>query len=169
MSTLEEVRNLPEKQASFDELIKRTFAGKHTGIGSGDPALIRTIKVDLTRNISSTLDDLQEEIRYAFDKQLGPCTEWESANLYATLTRVVALLSGRVFVGLPTSRDEEWLDATIKYTLDCDMLRRALEKWPDWVQGFVIPFCECPQPATETSCLSEVIHNTKLQSIKSTN
>ena len=139
MSTLEEVRNLPEEQASFDKLIHRSFAGKYTGIGSGDPAVNRTIKVDLTRNIASTLDDLQEEIRYSFDRQLGSCTNWETVNLYKTLTRVIALLSGRVFVGLPTSRDEEWVDATVKYTLDCEKLRRALEKWPEWLHPIVVP------------------------------
>jgi len=139
MSTLEEVRNLPEEQVSFDELLKRSFAGKYTGIGNADPAVNRTVKVDLTRNIASTLDDLQEEVRYAFDKQLASCKDWKSVNLYQTLARVVALLSGRVFVGLPTSRDEEWIDATINYAMDCDMVRRAIEKWPGWLQPFVIP------------------------------
>jgi len=159
MSTLEEVRNLPEDQASFDKLIHRSFAGKYTGIGSGDPAVNRTIKVDLIRNIASTLDDLQEEIRYAFDRQLGSCTDWEPFNLYRTLTKVVALISGRVFVGLPTSRDEEWVDATINYAMECEMIRRALERWPGWLQTFVVPFREYPLTRHTPICDFSVYSN----------
>ncbi|KAG9246803.1 cytochrome P450 [Calycina marina] len=136
ISTLEEVRNLPENQVSFIQEIKRMFSYKHTGIGITNPALNRTIKVDLTRHIAEALDAMQDEIRFSFDKQLGECNDWKKVNLYRTLTRVIALLSGRVFVGLPTSRDEEWLDATILYSRDCELARQAIEKLPVAIRGF---------------------------------
>lgn len=81
--------------------VYNTFAGKHTGIGVAPPEAIQTIKIDLTRHIASTLDDLQEEIDYAFDKEFGKCEDWTAFPVYSKVLRVVALLSGRVFVRLP--------------------------------------------------------------------
>jgi hypothetical protein len=98
IAQLNEVRNLPENQVSFMKDVIQMFAGEHTGIGIAPPETIQTIKVDLTRHIASTLDDLQEEIVYGFDKEFGKCEEWTAFPLYSKVLRVVALLSSRVFV-----------------------------------------------------------------------
>lgn len=105
---LDEVRNLPEKTASFDKLVREVFLGKHTGFGEDRPEIIAAIKVDLTRNIASALDGMQDEIKYALSQELGSCHEWTSIAVFGKVARIVALLSGRVFVGLPLSREEEW-------------------------------------------------------------
>jgi hypothetical protein len=108
ISVLDEVRNLPENIVSFNGEIRRIFVGKHTGFGDDRPEVIAAVKVDLTRNIASTLDGLQDEIKYALNKEFGSCEDWTSIKLYGKLARAVALLSGRVFVGRPLSRVEEW-------------------------------------------------------------
>ena len=139
-STLEEVRNLPESQVSFMKDVRRMFAGEQTGVGETPPEVINAIKFDLTRHIASLLDGLQEEIRYAFDKELGPCEDWTTIRLYEKLTRVVALLSSLVFVGRPLSREGEWLDLVITYTLSIMAARNAILKYPVFLRPFVAPF-----------------------------
>jgi hypothetical protein len=139
-STLEEVRNLPENQVSFQKDVKRMFAGEHTGVGKTPPEVINAVKVDLTRHLASILDGLQEEIRYAFDKELGPCEDWTTIKLYEKLARVVALLSGLVFVGRPLSREDGWLDLIITYTVSIMAARNAILKYPVFLRPLVAPF-----------------------------
>ena len=56
--------------------IQRVFVAKHTSIGDPRPEVTQAVKIDLTRHIASTLDGLQDEIRYAFNKELGTCEDW---------------------------------------------------------------------------------------------
>lgn len=70
-SLVDEVRNLPDNKASFLKEVQRMFYHKHTGIGAAEPPVLRAIKGDLTRNVASIIDDLQDEIPYAFSKELG--------------------------------------------------------------------------------------------------
>lgn len=140
IKVLEEVRNLPESQVSFRAFVAQMFMAQHTGIGKDRPETIKAVKVDLTRHIASTLDDLQDEVRYSFDKELGTCEDWTPVVLYGAMARIVALLSGRVFVGRPLSRNEEWIDASINYTMDVVKAREAIAKWPVYLRGIVAPF-----------------------------
>ncbi|KAH8589250.1 cytochrome P450 [Bisporella sp. PMI_857] len=165
ISTLEEVRNLPESRVSFGKEVRRMFAHRHTGIGEDIPALIQTIKIDLTRNIASTLNDLQEEIRYSFDKELGSCEDWTPVILYKALARIVALLSGRVFVGLPISRDEDWIGPSINYAMNCDLARRELMKYPTWIQTFVAPFLPAVQRLKQNKAKGSHMLEPVLQSV----
>src|SRR5579862_9221448 len=104
-STLDEVRNLPENQVSFLQNVRKQFYAKHTGVGDTPPEVVKAIKFDLTRNLANLLDGLQDEVRYSFDKELGPCEDWTTIRLYGTLLRIVAILSSLIFVGRPLSRE----------------------------------------------------------------
>ena len=86
------------------------------------------------------LDSLQDEFQFALNQELGPCDTWTSVILYPKLARIVALLSGRVFVGRPLSRNENWLASSIQYTIDCDGARRAVLKYPSLLRRFIVPF-----------------------------
>ncbi len=120
--------------------MRRAFSAKHTGIGTEGPELVQSIKNDLTRHIASTLDDLQDEVRYGFDKELGSCEDWTPIPVYAKMARIVALLSGRVFVGRPLSREEEWIQASITFTLSCTQARLAITAYHEWTRGIVAYF-----------------------------
>jgi hypothetical protein len=140
VSTLDEVRNLPENHVSFTKIITTNMYTKYTGLSVDKTEIIQAIKHDLTRHISSNLGPLQDEIRYGLDKELGACEDWTPIPLYYKLARVVALLSGRVFVGLPLSRDEEWIDASINYTRDIMMAREAINRQPALIRHLVARF-----------------------------
>lgn len=136
-SCVNEVKSLPESKVSMMEDIRRVFTSSVTHIGEDTEEIIPAIKNDLTRHITSVFDDLQEEVRYAFDTEFGPCRDWTPQPLYAKITRVVALLSGRVFVGRPLSRREDWLQSTISYTFNCMKARDACNRWPAFARPIV--------------------------------
>ncbi|KAH6664961.1 cytochrome P450 [Halenospora varia] len=139
-SCLDEIRNLPENKVSFMKFVQETFVHKHTGIGETRPELTAAIKVDLTRHLSSVTDGLQDEIKYSMTKEMGECEDWTPIVLYSKLARIVALLSGRVFVGLPLSRDEEWIDSTIQFTVDAVQAAEAIRKWNYLLRPLVAGF-----------------------------
>lgn len=120
--------------------MRRMFHAKYTRIGNNSPALIKAVKIDLTRHVASTLDALQDETRYALDRELGTCEDWTKVVLYQKLLRIVALLSGRIFVGRPLSRSEDWINSSIRYTVDCVAAKERVIDYPAWIRYFVVPF-----------------------------
>jgi hypothetical protein len=124
------------------EIVKQEFMYKHTSIGESRPEVILAVKNELTRNISTVLDTLQDEVKYAFDKEVGPCTEWKPIFLFKAVTNIIALMSGRTFVGLPLSREDDWLNVTINFTVDAVAATRAVRKWNPLLRPFVAPFLE---------------------------
>lgn len=146
---LDEVKSLPESIVSFDQEIQTRFIAKYTGMETEHP-LLQSIKVDLTRQIASTLDALQDELIYAGETEIGACEEWTGKFVYPTLLRMVALLSGRVFVGLPLCRDERWIQATIRYTIDTFNSARELLSYPAWTRPIVAPFLKSIQTVKES-------------------
>lgn len=114
---LDEIKALPENILSFQKQVTARFLGKYTGLGVND-TLVHSVKVDLTKNIIRVLDELQDEVDYSINKHIGDCPEWKPIPLYNMLLHLVALLSGRIFVGHPLSRNETWLQATLSYTID---------------------------------------------------
>ncbi|KAF4633486.1 hypothetical protein G7Y89_g4629 [Cudoniella acicularis] len=140
ISLMNEVRNLPDHIVSFMGEVRRMFMSRHTGIGEERPEVTAAVKVDLTRHIASLLSGLQDEARYALNQEFGPCEDWTPIAPYGKLARIVALLSGRVFVGRPLSREEEWIDSTTKFAADCAASRLATLKWKIWLRPFVAPF-----------------------------
>jgi hypothetical protein len=102
--------------------------------------VVQPVQISLTRHIASTLDDLQDEIRYSFDKEFGPCEDWTPITVYGKMTRVIALLSGRVFVGRPLSREEEWIQAAIMFTFYCHQAKEAISAYPEWARGIAAYF-----------------------------
>ncbi|KAG9606124.1 cytochrome P450, partial [Aureobasidium melanogenum] len=114
---LDEIKALSESVLSFQNQVSARFLGIYTGLGVND-TLVRSVKIDLTKNIISILEELQDEVDYSITKHIGNCPEWKEIPLYNMLLHLVALLSGRIFVGLPLSRNDTWLEATLKYTID---------------------------------------------------
>ncbi|KPM38711.1 hypothetical protein AK830_g7854 [Neonectria ditissima] len=133
----DEVRNLPESRVSFTQEHQRNFFAQYTGIGDHRPEMIKAIRIDLTRHIASTLPALQEEVRFGFDKEFGDCKDWTPLPVYLKVLRVVALMNGRIFVGRPLSREEEWIQSTISYTIDCVKARNAIREHPVWKRRWV--------------------------------
>ncbi|KAF2260298.1 cytochrome P450 monooxygenase [Lojkania enalia] len=138
---LDEIKAQPENILSFQKQVTERFLGKYTGLGVND-TLVQSVKVDLTKNIPRILGELQDEVGYAVAKHVGPCNDWTPYPLYNMLLHLVSLLSGRIFVGHPLSRNETWLHATVRYTIDGFVGAEKLWKYPKFlhpVMQYLIP------------------------------
>lgn len=129
---IEEIKGMPDSQLSFQRDVYERLVGQHTMIGSHEHSMIQSVKLDLTTNIARVQADLQDEAAFAVTEQFGECqggltlssvgltreiardtdnmVDWTSINCFPRLLRVIALMSGRVFVGLPLCRNEEWVN-----------------------------------------------------------
>lgn len=63
------------------------------------------------------------------DGELGPCEEWTRTPVYQKLLRIVAIVSGHIFLGPELCRREEYLYASINYTVDVFVAVRKLKAW----------------------------------------
>lgn len=138
---INEVKSLPENQLSFHAFNYKRLMGKYVDIDiEPDHALNNAVKIDLTRNISTVLEDLQSEMQFAGDQNIGVCADWTTIPIYDRLLRIVALLSGRVFVGEELARSEDWIDITTNYTLFFFKVPAIFWTYKKWQQPFVAPF-----------------------------
>lgn len=142
---MNEVKSLPESRLSFNGEIYERFMGEYTGFGTHNGTMIDSVKVDLTRNISKTLEVLQDEMKFAAEQNIGPCVDWTPIAVYGRILRIVALISGRVFVGAPLCRDEEWINMSINYTVDSVKASYTLWTYKPWQRPFVAPIIKEPR------------------------
>ncbi|KAL9615808.1 MAG: hypothetical protein Q9160_009241 [Pyrenula sp. 1 TL-2023] len=78
------------------------------------------------------MEDIHDECEFAFKEHIGPCdgmnvetcdrsanssAEWTEVNIFSKLVSIVALVSGRVFIGTELCRDPDYLRTIIQFTL----------------------------------------------------
>ncbi|GAA82209.1 GliF [Aspergillus luchuensis] len=73
---------------------------------------------------------MYEEMEYALDQELGNSHEWRPLPPLPTLLRIIALVSGRINIGLPLSRSPTWLTLYTKYPLTMMSSISSLMKYP---------------------------------------
>lgn len=69
------------------------------------------------------------ETEKTVDEVLGPCDDWTSQVTYNKILRIVAIVSGRIFLGPDLCRREEYIYASTMYTVD---LFKAVGKLKSW-------------------------------------
>ena len=99
-----------------------------------------TMRNVLTRNTPAVLASFQAEVEYAVNKMIGPCTEWTAIKPRYAMSRIASIMSGRAFVGLPLSREEVWVEATVDYTAGVSRAWLVLRLIPWPIRFFVAPF-----------------------------
>ncbi|KAI1176099.1 cytochrome p450 monooxygenase [Nemania sp. FL0916] len=130
---LNELHKLPEKSMSFRKEMYDRFLGRYTAFASNEDAMVKSIKVDLTRSIEHLLPAMMEESDHAIAESLDLTSDsWTQVPLQGVSTRLIAFLSGRTLVGLPLSRSPEWIDAAINVTLNAMAGSGKLWEYPAW-------------------------------------
>ncbi|KAF9871834.1 hypothetical protein CkaCkLH20_10768 [Colletotrichum karsti] len=138
MNLHQEVIHADESEFSFGAELYDVFLGRYTHIGESNHDIIGAVRVDLTRNLNAVLQPIQDEMNHAIGQLVGDSGEWKTLNVHKTILRMVGLMSGRVFVGLPLSRDEEWLAASINFTVDVSKSRLAMLRLHPWIRPFFL-------------------------------
>ncbi|KAK1658723.1 cytochrome P450 [Colletotrichum godetiae] len=140
MNLYQEVIQAPDTEMSFAAEIYDIFLGRYTHVGESRGEVIEAVRVDLTRNMSGVLRPIQEEAQFGLNQLIGDSAEWKTFNSYHMVLRMIGLMSGRVFVGLPLSREEDWIRASITFATDVGKSRMAALQWNPWIRPFVLPF-----------------------------
>ncbi|OTB03695.1 hypothetical protein M426DRAFT_321621 [Hypoxylon sp. CI-4A] len=128
---LEEVRQLPDDiidiNTAFDVM------NEHKYLKMGDRQLtaflIHIIRGDLTRSLVRINPRLSSETVQTIREEMPPCDDWTSVVVYQTVLRLVAKISGAIFIGTELCRSEDYLNASIGYTLDFVNAVSKLKQW----------------------------------------
>lgn len=128
MRFLDEIKSLPENKVSFIEEFRDRFWGHYTAFAdhTESSTVAHSVKVDLTQSLSKALEIMQPEAQMAFKAEMPPCEDWLTVKIYPIILRLVAKVSGRVMVGEPLCRDENWIRISSTYTRDTFLGGRAM-------------------------------------------
>ena len=116
------------------------FLGEYSYMGTKADEFDNTMRHVLTRNTPTVLNSFTSEIKYAMDNNVGECKDWTPITPRKAMSRMASILSGRSFVGLPLSRDEAWIEATVNYTGDVSRAWLILRFIPQPIRLIVAPF-----------------------------
>ncbi|KAJ5107504.1 hypothetical protein N7456_004179 [Penicillium angulare] len=126
-SSIDVIKSLPETHVSIKKHHHDVFLGEYTYMGTKTEEFDAAMRYDLTRNTPIVLSSFNAEARHAITQSLAMC-------------RVTSLMSGRAFVGVPLSHDEEWVESTVNYTGNVTKAWLVLRALNRFVRPFVAPF-----------------------------
>lgn len=78
----------------------------------------------------------------AVESEMPACEDWTALNVNDVLVRIIAIVSGYIFLGPELCRNEEYMKISIGYTVDaftCVFILRALPMWIRPIAVYCIP------------------------------
>jgi hypothetical protein len=85
---------------------------------------------------------IADEVDRTLRTELPPCKDWTEVNINSKLLRIVAIVSGRVFIGPELCHDEAYINAAVNYTIDVIQALRAVQgltPWQRFLKGSSLP------------------------------
>ncbi|GME62479.1 Cytochrome P450 [Neofusicoccum parvum] len=143
-SFAEEIRN--DHRLSFTGVIDHNFFPSYPGleifnpIGTGNDILQEVVRKNLTLALDGMTPVLSSEMKLAMSKLLPATGDWTPLKFFHVAPQLTARLSGRAFLGESLCRNDEWLNVSIKYTIDSFFAVRALRYWPPVLRPLVHRF-----------------------------
>ena len=98
-SYFDEIKRLPDTQASAQDFFYKVTYGEYTHIGTETDAMWKTIGVDLARSVPAKVPAKQQDARIAFEKFVGYAPEWKAVNIFNAFMNIVATTNACSFVG----------------------------------------------------------------------
>jgi hypothetical protein len=77
---------------------------------------------------------LTEEVDRSVRAELPEGKDWTPIVVNDHMLRILAIVSGNIFVGPELCYNEEYLQASINYTTDLFVAIRALKRWPKFLR-----------------------------------
>ncbi|KAF9223296.1 cytochrome P450 [Gyrodon lividus] len=139
---VEAVRSSPEGELScleaFNDLLKVDHLMGHQI--RRNPFHVPIIR-QLSRNLGILVPDLRDEIVKAFDDILDlKGNEWKNIPALQTVQKVVCRASNRAFVSLPLSRNPDWVDLNIRFTVGIVQAGFIIGLFPKFLTPLVARF-----------------------------
>ncbi|KAF4813289.1 Cytochrome P450 monooxygenase ATR2 [Colletotrichum tropicale] len=136
---MNELKRLPDDVLSFNKAIEEFMHAKYTKVETDIDLLPHTVKSSLTPALVRLNPIIADEVIEALRIELPHSGEWTEVKIMDKLLRIVAMASGRVFIGPELCREEEYLDAAINYTVDLMKAIRKISDLRPWTRRFVAP------------------------------
>ncbi|KAF6835727.1 ent-kaurene oxidase [Colletotrichum plurivorum] len=136
---MNELKRLPDDVLSFNRAIEEFMHAKYTKVETDIDLLPHTVKTSLTPSLVRLNPIIADEVIEALRTELPQSGEWTEVKIMDKLLRIVAMASGRVFIGPELCRDEEYLDAAINYTVDLMKAIRKISSLPPWLRWLKAP------------------------------
>lgn len=91
-----------------------------------------TCPARLTPVLNATIDEV-------ISLEMPSCDDWTAVKIMPALQRMVALISGRVFIGPELYRNETYIHASIHYTIEVMRTLDAINRVPKWRRAWSVP------------------------------
>ncbi|PMD22793.1 cytochrome P450 [Hyaloscypha hepaticicola] len=153
---IDEIKSLPESKVSSARELYRRGMGKYTKLGTNAKAAVRALQVDLARS-GTTISNLCEEADFAISQAFGERNEWTRVTVYPKINRIVAMVSARVFLGQPVSRNEEWISLATEWTSNLFALITTTARYPAWLRPWIAPYLSETMKALELRARAKAI------------
>ncbi|KAI9164181.1 ent-kaurene oxidase [Paramyrothecium foliicola] len=137
---LPELRKLPDDVLSFAGAIEEFTHAEYTQFETEGAALVRLIKTRLTPALGKISSIISDEVIGAMALHLPQTSEWQEVDVNEKLLRIVAIVSGRIFVGPELCHDKQYLDIAINYTVDVMIAVYFVGLVPLFIRPYIAPF-----------------------------
>lgn len=87
---------------------------------------------------------LSEEVDQTVNAEFPACEDWTPLPIFSVILRVVAIVSGNIFVGPDLCRHEAYLNAALKFTTDTAAATQEVKRWPKWFRSTAVRLGLCP-------------------------
>ncbi|EFQ30219.1 cytochrome P450 [Colletotrichum graminicola] len=134
---LPELKKQPDEVISSKEAIGEIMFTKYTLLRNSDPYVHHAVKTTLTPALPRLNASISDEVAETMRLELPQTTKWTEVNIHDKLLRIVAMVSGRVFIGPELCRNEDYIDASIHYTTDLMRAVVAIGKIPAFLRPFL--------------------------------
>ncbi|KAI0530102.1 cytochrome P450 [Xylaria digitata] len=139
---LDRFRNAPEEEVNgLEAHIKNLFGPYSTTDMMLDSDLpTRVIQQKLTPSLTSVVSTMKDEIDHALEIEVPNCQdEWVPVQAFDLLSRIIARVSTRVFLGQEICRNEEWYVVSMRYMENVYMLIKSMRMIPPSLHPFLSP------------------------------
>lgn len=104
--------------------------------------------VSLSTQISARLNPrLSAEVDQTVNEVIPACKDWTPVQIFPAFLRIVAIVSGNLFVGADLCRNEAYLATAIDFTNDITAGAAEIKRWPKWLRSFAMYFNLAPAVA----------------------
>ncbi|KXH34975.1 ent-kaurene oxidase [Colletotrichum simmondsii] len=130
----DDLRTMPDDTVNNVPLLEALCETRWTDYHPINPLLLNVIKSNLTPSLSKISVTLSSHIERTVLDHIGPCPEWKEVVLYEKLLKMVAVISGRVFIGPELCHKEEYLDASTMFVIDLFQAAAKIKRWPKFLR-----------------------------------
>ncbi|KAK1145133.1 hypothetical protein N8T08_004566 [Aspergillus melleus] len=127
---LEELKAADMRQVDFQATFLEMFEGSYTTLGTHSRLLPQVVRAQLNQHLANVLPQIQAEIRESLTEVLPPCEDWTEINVTDVMAVIIARVSSRMFGGTKLSRNEGWIQASLRFAHDGFQAATKLKKWP---------------------------------------